>query len=161
MLQIFLCLLVFASAAFAQDKAQTDLFKKEVAPLQAAVEEAVNGSAAGGLFQHAKATYLDGYGVVVTVEGALEPGRNPFSGSSKTPAEVRSSVARRRAQIREKLEELLKQQSVMLKSVGQEESLTVVLYLVNSNPADVPDLPAQIVLSAKKQDPTHIIFREF
>jgi hypothetical protein len=159
--RLVLCVSMLAVSSFAQDKSATDLFKKEAAPLQAAVEEAVNSAAPGmGVVEHAKATYLDGYGLVVTVEAALVPPRNPFT-SQESPAQVRSTVTQRRTAVQQKLERVLKEQSATLKSLGPEASLSVVLYLINSNPADLPDLPRQIVFTVKKTDQARVTIREF
>ncbi len=162
MIQILLCILMFAGSAFAQtDKDRLELFKKETATLRALVNDAVNSSVPGrGIFEDAKATYLDGYGIVVSLEVALEPTRNPFS-SPKSPGEVRASVSERRKMVQTKLETLLKERVGKMDSVDAAESVTIVLHLFNSNPADLPDLPSQVIFTAKKQDPTHISIREF
>ena len=162
LLGVIAVVFMFASPASSQtDKAQVDRFKKEAAALQAATDEAINSATPGmGVLQPAKATYLEGYGVVVTVEAALVPNRNPFA-SPISSADSRKMVAERRTQVRQKLEELIKQRAAALSSVGAEESLAIILYLLNSNPADVPDLPAQMVFTAKKQNPTQVTVREF
>jgi hypothetical protein len=160
MLRILLIMSMFAGSLMAQDK--TDLFKKEAAGLQAAVEEAVNSLVPGpaGVLERPRATYLEGYGIVVSLQASFEPTRNPFS-SPKTPAEVRSIVNERRKLVQERLEKLIKERVAKMKSVDESESLTVALHLFNSNPADLPDFPSQLVLTAKKQDPTVVIAREF
>src|SRR5688572_28402703 len=110
MVQRLITFLLFAGVAFGQvDKAQIDAFKKEAASLQAAVDDAINSQVPGpaGVMQHAKATYLAGYGIVVSLEASLEPTRTPFS-SPKTPAEVRTIVTQRRKAVQDKLEGLLK-----------------------------------------------------
>ena len=162
MLRIFFCVLIFANSAFGQDnKERTDLLKKEAATLRTGVDDAVYGASASfPLLQGAKATYLEGYGFVVTLETALGPTRNPFT-SDRSPNEVRTIVAQRRKEIQQKLENLLKERARALQSMNPADSLTIVLYLVNSNPADVPDLPAQIVLTTKKQNPDQVLIREF
>lgn len=157
MRRIILCVLMFSTSAFAQaDKARIDTFKREAPALQAAVEEVVNSVVPGlGVLQHAKATFLDGYGVVVSLEAALAPTRNPFS-SPQSPGAVRELVDKRRTLIREKMEALVKQQTSKLESVHPTESLAVVVHFFNSNPADLPNLPSQLVLTAKKVDATQI-----
>ena len=154
-------MLVFVTSALAEvDKAQLDLFKKESAVLRAAIDDTVNASVSGRATESAKATYLEGYGAVFTLEAALEPTRSPFT-SPKTPDEVRKIVSDRRKAIETKLEALLKQRVATLQSVGPTDSVTVVLYLFNSNPVDVPDLPSQIVFTVKKQDPARVNIRAF
>ena len=162
MVRILLGLFVFSAAATAQDKAQADVFKKEAIALQAAVEEAVNSQVPGpaGVLEHPRAAQLEGYGIVVSLQASFEPTRNPFS-SPKTPAEVRNIVSDRRKLVQGKLESLLKERVVKMQSVGDAESLTIALHLFNSNPADLPNLPGQIQLTVKKQDPTQVIVREY
>ena len=153
---------MFAATAFAQSgKARLDSFKKEAPALQDAVNGVIDSTVPGlGLFQKAKATYLEGYGIVITLEASLEPTRNPFS-SPKTPAEVRAIVTERLREIQQKLERFLKERTASLASLDSTDSIAIVLYFFNSNPADLPDLPAQVVLTAKKQDASRITFREF
>lgn len=158
------CILFFAAAAFGQvDNAQIDSFKKESAGLQSAIDDAVSTIIAGRSYlESAKATYLEGYGAVITLEASLEPTRSPFTNANpKSPAEVRATVNERRKLVTEKLEAVLKKRAGALQSIGANESVTVVLYLLNSNPADVPDLPSQILLTVKKQDPTQVVVRAF
>src|SRR5262249_41796463 len=100
-------------------------------------------------------TYLEGYGAVFTLEASLEPTRSPFT-SPKTPAEVRATVNERRHTIETKLQELLKQRAGKLDSVAPTDSVTIILYLFNSNPVDVPDLPSQLIFTTKKQDPSQV-----
>ena len=152
-------ILICAGTVFAQaDKAQ---FKKEAAALQAAVEEAVNSVVPGlGVIEHPRAARLEGYGVVVSLQASFEPTRNPFS-SPKTPEEVRKIVTQRRKDVQAKLDAVLKQHVVNMQSVGTTESLSIVLHLFNSNPADLPDFPSQILLTVKKQDPAHVTVSDF
>jgi hypothetical protein len=140
---------------------QPESFRKEAPGLQTAVNEVINSTVPGqAVLQGAKATYLDGYGIVVTLEAILEQPRNPFS-SPKTPAEVRKLVTERRKQVQDKYTALLKQRVPLLQSVGDGESLAVIVHLLNTNPADLPDLPAQLILSLKKQDGSAVTFREY
>jgi hypothetical protein len=161
--KILLSIFLFAAGAFAQqvDKARMDAFKKESSVLTAAVEEAVSGVVPGrSVLETAKATYLEGYGAVVTLEASLEPTRSPFT-SAKTPAEVRQTIAQRRRAIQQKIETVLKQRTAAMQSVGSKDAVTIVLYLLNSNPADVPDLPSQVVFTARKDDPSQVSVREY
>src|SRR5438874_13768080 len=119
MLRIFLAVLIGASgASFAQtekppadivrdevaDKAQMDTFKKEAGPLQAAIEDSVNSALPGaGVLEHAKATYLDGYGVVVSLEASLEPAYMPFS-TARSPAQLKSLINEKKILVQQKLE---------------------------------------------------------
>jgi hypothetical protein len=162
LLGIMVCVLVSSVSAWSQtDKTRLDVFKKEASSLQEATEQAVEAATPGmAVLQHAKATYLEGYGIVVTVQAALVPNRNPFA-ATVSSADVRKVVAERRTQLRQRVQELVKQQAASLQSLGSEESLAIVVYLLNSNAADVPDLPAQIVFAAKKNNPNQINVYEF
>ena len=136
-----------------------DVPKKEVAALQSAVD-AVAIPAVARLMQPSKATYLDGYGMIVTLEAALETPRNLFS-SPASPSEVQASVARRRKDLTEKLAAFLKQRIATMEFIGPSESLAVAVYIPNYTPADVPYLPAQIVFTVKKAFPEQVAVREF
>ena len=68
--------------------------------IAAEVDAQVAGIVPGPTLQTAKATYLVGYGVVVTVEVAFERPRNPFSGA-RTPDEIRRSSEMHRSQLKE------------------------------------------------------------
>src|SRR5262245_36435754 len=158
MKKTILCIFLFAVSAFAAevDKGQLDLFKKESTALRGAIDDIMNATVAGrGLMESANATYLEGYGAVLTLEASLEPPRSPFT-SPKTPAEVRTIVNGRRKAIETKVESLLKDRIGKMESIAPADSVTVIVYLFNSNPADVPDLPSQLVFTVKKQDPTHV-----
>jgi hypothetical protein len=161
--RIIVAFCLFASGALAQtDKPPIELFKKEGPQLQEAVEEAVSSVVPGpaGLTGHPKATYLDGYGVVVLAEVMLEASRNPFS-SPKTPKEVQAIVAQRMKLVQEKLQAVLKDRVGKMQSMSDTDSLAIALLLFNVNPADVPELPSQLILTIKKRDPTQVAVRQF
>src|SRR5256885_15204702 len=97
MSRLILCIFMISTSLLAQEQPSPEKIKKDVDVLQMAVNDAVNKTVPGfGVLQGAKGTYLDGYGVVVTVEVALEPPRNPFSGLGRTANEVRTLVNQRR-----------------------------------------------------------------
>jgi hypothetical protein len=156
MKRIIVCILLLTGSAFAQaDKAQMEQFKKEAGPLRSAVEDAVNAVVTGqrAILEGPQVTYLDGYGAVVSVEVQLEPVFNPFAGQ-KTPAEIKTIVAQRRKDLQQKLEGVLKQRVGAMESVGTGESVTIVVYLfTGANKVDLPNLPSQLIFTAKKQDP--------
>ncbi len=129
---------------------QLSRFRQESAVMAAALDDAFSSIVPGPLLQRSKATQLDGYGLVVTVEVALEPPRNPFSGV-KQPEEIRRSSAERREALKEKAVELLQNRVAGLASVGSDERVAIVIHLLNTNPADLPDLPTQVVVSVGKQ----------
>jgi hypothetical protein len=131
--------------------------KPDVKSVQTAVDEAVGKSIPGwGVLQGAKGAYLDGYGIVVNLEIALDPPANPFTGQ-RSPEEVRATANQKRNEVQEKLTNLLKQKLAGLESLGPSESVTIILNILNTNPAYVPDMPTQIILSAKKQDAARVI----
>ena len=161
MKKALLCFMLFAVTAYAGiDKAQVENFKKESLALRGAVADAARAAIPGNYLDLPKATYLEGYGVVVTLEASLLPTRTPFS-SVETPEQVRKTVSERRKEITQKLEEVLKKRVGAMESIAPNDSVTIVLYLLNSNPVDVPDLPGQILFTAKKQDPTQVTIQEF
>jgi hypothetical protein len=177
MLRTALLFLLLSGLASAQAPfgtgAQRESFRKESPSFQTAINDVINTTVPGiGLIAPSRATYLEGYGLVVTLEVSLEPTRNPFS-SVKTPAEIRTIVTQRRMEIRDKLKTLIKQRAASMESIGPGESIAVIVHLLNSNPADLPDMPSQLVLSMKKQDavdlqagrvadsPTLVSVREF
>jgi hypothetical protein len=150
MLNIALSLLLLAAG-------QADVFKKEMGPLQSAVDTLVTSTGAHVL-QRSRAAYIEGYGIVVLLEIAFEQS-NIFS-TPKPPKELRSVVAQRRAAVREKLEAFVKERVATMDSLGRADSLTIVIHVLNANPVDVPKLPVQIQVAAKKDSPQPV-FREF
>lgn len=157
-----LCLLwlVPLSMAQAEKPAADEVFKKDATVLSAGVDAATAAAIPNrGPFQnnHAKTTYLDGYGVLVTVETALEPPRNIFE-APKSAAEARTSMNQHLSDLRQRLEKFLMEKTSTLQSVGDMEAVTIVIYLFNSNP-DITNFPSQLVLTAKKSDPAHVIIR--
>lgn len=153
MLRSFLILLLFAGSP------QVDVFKKEMGPLQTVVETTISSTGAR-VFSQPKATYLDGYGIVVSVEAMLEQPPNIFS-TPKSPEHVKATVNQRRKDVREKLTELMKQQIAKSTSIGETESLAVIVHLLPTTRADAGDQPTQMVLSVKKGAPTQVNVREF
>jgi hypothetical protein len=154
MLKPILCLLMLIGSS------QTETLKKEIAPLQADVDVAV-GSTGAKVFTNAKGAYLDNYGVVVMLEAMLEATRNPLFSAAPTRDQVRASVDRRMKDIKEKVSELLKERVSRMSSIGPTESLTVIVYISNTNPAEVPDLPSQIIFSVKKDAPAQVKIQDF
>ena len=147
--------------SFGQSPAEVAAIKKDVASVEGAVSEAIGAAVPGwGYFPNAKGAYLDGYGIVVTAEVALEPPLNPFT-VQKTPEEVRKVTTQRRKDIEEKLTNLLKQKTASVEALAPNESVAIIINILNTNPAYVPDMPSQLVFSAKKQDSAHPISRTY
>jgi len=133
----------------------------DVRTIQKAVNDVVGTPIpGGGVLQVAKGAYLDGYGIVVSLEVAFDPPVNPFS-PQKTPEEIRSTAAQRLKDVQEKLTNVLKQKVAQLESVGPAESVSVVLNILNTNPAYLPDMPSQIIFSVKKQDSARVSLRQY
>ena len=128
---------------------QLSRIRQDSAAITAALDDAVSSIVPGPLLQRSKATHLDGYGLVVTVEVALEPPRNPFSGAKK-PEEIRRSSSARRETLKGKAVELLQNTVAGLASVGPDERVAIVIHMLNTNPVDLPDLPTQLVVSVGK-----------
>jgi hypothetical protein len=152
MLKSLIYLLMLSSPLLAQSPPSGEAIKKDVQALQTAANDTMGGIVSGlGMLQAARGTYLEGYGIVVTMEVALEPPRNPFT-AMKTSDDVRTTVAQKRKATIEKLTTLLKAKVPTLDSIGPVESATIIVYLLNANPGDLPDMPAQLVLTLNKQD---------
>jgi hypothetical protein len=164
MLRVIAVIFMFAHGVFAQSSApavsaSTDAFKKEYRALQRDVDMAIDTSVPGAeLLQTAKAAYLEEFGIVVTLEVALErPVANPFS-APRSAAEIRLSLNERRKLLQDKVQSLLKLKAGTLVSLGPGQSVAIVVHLFN--PSNVANIPTQIIFIAKKQDPTKVIIRE-
>ena len=88
------------------------------------------------------------------MEIAFDSPANPFTGN-KSPEEVRATAAQKRKEIQEKLLNVLKQKTASLDSIAPTESVAIILNVLNTNPAYVPNMPSQIIFSVKKQDAAH------
>jgi hypothetical protein len=158
---IFLSLVLVSSFVDSQAQAAPDKIKTDVRTIQTAVNDAVGTSLPGwGVLQSAKAAYLEGYGVVVTMEIAFDSPANPFTGN-KSPEEVRATAAQKRKEVQEKLMNVLKQKTAALESIAPTESVAIILNVLNTNPAYVPNMPSQIIFSVKKQDAAHPSIKEY
>jgi len=138
---------------------QADVFKKDMEPL----ESAVNGlivSAGAQVLQRSRAAYLEGYGIVVSLEIAYIAPQGIFD-TPKKPSEVRTLVTQRRRDVQEKVTAFIKQRVATTDSIGPTDSLAIVIHILNTNPADVPNLPLQIVMAVKKENPQQVAYREF
>ena len=153
--------LLTAGVAYGQNQLLPEKFNGDVTILQNAVNESVGSSLPGwGVLQGAKGAYLDGYGIVVSMEVALDAPATPFSGQ-KSPEEVRTTAAQRRKEVEEKVTNILKEKTAALQSIAPSESVAIIVNILNTNPAYVPDMPSQIIFSAKKQDATHVNVRAY
>jgi hypothetical protein len=137
---------------------QANVFKKDMGPLQSAVDGLMQ-SLGVQVLQKSRAAYIEGYGIIVTLEVAFEPPYNPFT-TLKSPAEVRSIVAQRRKDLQEKLTAFVKQRVATTDSIGSTDSLVVVVHVLNTNRADVPNMPIQILCIVKRDASQTPMFRE-
>jgi hypothetical protein len=155
-------LIVLLVAAGPQGAAtQLDVFKKDMVPLQSAVDSLVTSTGAQVTPSgRSHAAYIEGYGVIVTLEIAFEAPQGIFD-TPKKPAEVRTLVAKRQKEVKDKLSAFITQRVTTTDSIGPTDSLAVVVHVLNTTPADIPNLPIQIVMSAKKDAPQQVAFRQF
>jgi hypothetical protein len=150
-----LSLLVASSFGWAQ-ASKSEVFRKEAPTLQRAADQAIGEVMGISLLQSAKATYLEEYGVVISLEVALEPPRNPFESATQG----RSQVADKQRQVRDKIKNFLTQRAAGVQTADGIQFVTVVVHLFNSNPVDSPNLPRQLIFTVKKQDPSNVTIRE-
>src|SRR5439155_12351381 len=147
-------LLVFLlSSGFLYGQLQPPVEKisPDVRTIQNAVNEVVGTPIpGGGVLQVAKGAYLEGYGIVVSLEMAFGPFVNPFS-PQKTPEEIRTTATQRLKEVQDKLTSILKQKVMLLESIAPSESVSVILNILNTNPAYSPEMPSQVIFSVKKQ----------
>src|SRR5216117_932446 len=153
MVKFALCFLVLSASAFGQAQPSIEKMNKDALLLQGAVNDVISTTIPGfgPALQNARGAYLEGCGVVVTLDVALAPPRLPFGGV-QSPEEVRKTVSQRRKDVIDGLTNLLTKKTPALESVAPTESVAIIVNLLNTNPADTPDLPTQIILSVKKQD---------
>jgi hypothetical protein len=147
-----LLVFVMSGVLYGQNQLPVEKIKSDVTVMQNAVNDSVGASLPGwGVLQGAKGAYLDGYGIVVSMEVALDAPATPFSGQ-KSPEEVRMTANQKRKEVEDKLTNVLKEKTAALQSIAPTESVAIIINILNTNPAYVPDLPAQIIFTAKKQD---------
>src|SRR5438046_9131124 len=110
-------LLVFLlSSGFLYGQLQPPVEKisPDVRTIQDAVNEIVGTPIpGGGVLQVAKGAYLDGYGIVVSLEVAFGPFVNPFS-PQKTPEDIRTTATQRLKEVQDTLTSILKQKVMLL-----------------------------------------------
>jgi hypothetical protein len=151
---ILLSLLMLLQTAPARE-----LSRKEITALQSEVD-AVAIPAVARVEQQSKATYLDGYGFVVTMEVALVTPPNLFS-TPVSPADLKSSAAKRRKDLADRLQAFLKERVPKMDFIAPAESFAIVVYIRNYTQADVPNLPTEMLFTIKKESPDQVTTREF
>jgi hypothetical protein len=105
----------------------------------------------GPLLQKAKATLLDDYGVILSLEVRLDAPPNPFARRRPVESLRRLSTARLRT-LKDRIVDFMGETLPDLGAISPSESLTVVVHVLNTNPVDMPDLPMQVMFTATRQD---------
>ena len=160
MLLLFVFLLT-SSIVYGQASPTDEKIRSDVRTIQDAVNEIVGTPVpGGGVLQVAKGAYLDGYGIVVSLEVAFGPFVNPFS-PQKTPEEIRTTATQRLKEVQDKLTSILKQKVMLLESIAPSESVSVILNILNTNPAYLPEMPSQVIFSVKKQDAARVSIKSY
>ena len=161
MYRLIFSLLLISGVLYGQTQPAPEKIRADVKLVQNAVNDVVGLTIPGwGVLQGAKGAYLEGYGIVLNVEVAFDPPVNPFS-PQRSPEEVRTIATQKRGDVQEKLTNVLKQKVPLLTSLAGDESVAVILNVLNTNPAYMPDMPSQIIFSAKKQDPSQVSIRPY
>ena len=151
MLKSIICLLMLSSSLLAQTPPSAETIKKDVQTLQNAANEAVNGVVTFGRVADSQGNFSGWVWRRRDHGGRPGAARNPFT-AMKTSGDVKTIVTQKRKALTDKLTNLLKEKVPALESIGPSESATIIVYLLNANRGDSPDLPAQLVLTLKKQD---------
>ena len=166
MMRTIVVILMLAQLAMAQTSVSpaaasaTDVFRKEYKALQTDVDDMIDAAVPGAeILQTAKASYLDEFGIVISLEVMLErpTSSNPFA-SPRSSAELHTSLAQRRKLLLDKVQQYMKQKVLTLQSVGPTQSFAIVVHLFN--PPNVTNIPAQIYFVVKKRDPLKVLIRE-
>jgi hypothetical protein len=160
MLKTSLCILFAVSGAWAQAGSMSaESFRKETAAIEKAVDDSIRAVAGTELLQPAKATYLDEFGIFVSLEVVLEPPRMPFT-SPAAPRPAASPASERQRLVKEKVTQVLTQKVAAIQSLRPDQSVVIAVHLFNSNPVENPRLPGQMIFMVKKQEPTRVVMRE-
>ena len=134
------------------------MFRKEGPAFQRVVDQAVGEVSGVSLLQTSKASYIEEFGVVVTLEVALEQQINPFNVDAR--AERRSVLTERQQRLRDKMKQLLTQKAASLRVPADDQFVAIVVHIFNTNPVDSPNLTQQIMIMVKKNAPSNVIVRE-
>jgi hypothetical protein len=106
------------------------------------------------MLQEARGSYLEGYGVVFTLEVNLYPmrWRSPFSGgeySEKEIATARTQILARMKEMETLIRDVLRNHGMSLDFVPPNENVSVVVHLFSQ--VEHKDMPTQLAVQAKKQ----------
>ena len=161
MMRVLFAFLLTSGIVYAQASPPDEKIKADVRTIQTAVNDIVGTPLpGGGVLQVARGAYLDGYGIVVSLEVAFDPPVNPFS-PQKSPEEIRTTAAQRLKEVQDKLTTVLKQKVMLLESIAPSESVSVILNILNLNPAYLPEMPSQVIFTVKKQDAGRVNIRPY
>jgi hypothetical protein len=161
MSRLVFSLMLMSGIVYGQAEPSPEKIKADIKTVQNAVNDVVGLSIPGwGVLQGARGAYLEGYGIVLNIEIAFDPPVNPFS-PQKSPEEVRTTATQKRGEVQEKLKNVIKQKVPLLASLAPGDSVAVILNVLNTNPAYLPDMPSQIILTAKKQDASSVRVLEY
>src|SRR5438093_4648454 len=134
-MRLLFVFLLTSSIVYGQASPTDEKIKADVRTIQTAVNDIVGTPIpGGGVLQVAKGAYLDGYGIVVSLEVAFDPPVNPFS-PQKSPEEIRTTAAQRLKEVQDKLTTVLKQKVMLLESIAPSESVSVILNIMTLNTA--------------------------
>ncbi len=159
--KFLLFVLLTAGIVSGQASPPDEKIKADVRTIQNAVNEIMGTPVpGGGVLQVARGAYLDGYGIVVSLEVAFDPPVNPFT-PQKSPEEIRTTATQRLKEAQEKLTSVLKQKVALLESIAPSDSVSVILNILNTNPAYLPDMPSQVIFSVKKQDTARVSIKSY
>jgi hypothetical protein len=148
--------LVFAACSFAQTPDYSTI-KKETQLFETVLETGIRQHFDTEHFlmmQVPRGAYLEGYGVVFTLEVNLYTMRyrNPFDASPYSEKEVAAARAAKLARMKELetlVRDLLRNNGMGLDFVPPDENVAVVVHLFNQ--AEHRDLPSQLAVQTKKQ----------
>jgi len=161
MMRVLFAFLLTSGIVYAQASPPDEKIKADVRTIQTAVNDIVGTPLpGGGVLQVARGAYLDGYVIVVSLEVAFDPPVNPFS-PQKSPEEIRTTAAQRLKEVQDKLTTVLKQKVMLLESIAPSESVSVILNILNLNPAYLPEMPSQVIFTVKKQDAGRVNIRPY
>ena len=115
------------------------MYLRQIGALQSAVDGVIASTGAQVMpAGKSRAAFIDGYGIIVDLEIAFDAPQGIFN-TPKKPAEVRTLVARRRKDLQEKMTAFVKSHVATTDSIGGTDSLAIVIYVLNTNPADIPE----------------------
>lgn len=135
------------------------LLKQQMREFEAAVDSTLrqmfSDSRPFTVLEQPKATYLDGFGIVVHAEINLYPtsaNLMPFMTGQSLDRELKNEREQKQVRLRQlqaRLQSLLLEQSGPLSQLRDGESMAVVIHLFNPRP--FPEIPGQIVVQARRQ----------